>query len=75
MALGSFSGGYNENKSYVVVANQLGGVFRIDYLIVQQKMSAKAIKQVCSDVFASYMVVTSIDKKQLTDDNVYRILV
>ena len=36
MVLGSFSGGYNENKSYVVVANQLGGVFRIDYLIVSK---------------------------------------
>lgn len=43
--LGSYSAGYNEAQNYVVIANHMGGIYRIDYLVVQQKMRTKGITE------------------------------
>lgn len=73
--LGSYSAGYNESQNYLIVVNQMGGIYRIDYLVVQQRMVSKGITTKCQDVFGSYLIISSIEKGKIVDDNVYRIII
>jgi hypothetical protein len=36
--MGTFSASYNEAQDYMVLTNLIGGVYRIDYLVISQKI-------------------------------------
>ena len=59
----------------MVLTNLMGGLFRIDYLVMQQQITASAITTETQTIFGSYLIISSINKKEFDDDNVYRILV
>jgi hypothetical protein len=60
--LGSFSASYDESQDYMLLTNLIGGVFRIDYLVVTQKLKATGITSNISSVFGSYLVISSVQK-------------
>lgn len=59
----------------MLLTNLMGGIYRIDYLVLQQQMVASGITTNIKTVFGSYLVVSSVNKKDINSEDVYKILI
>jgi hypothetical protein len=65
--MGSFSAGYNEAQEYFAVIDRFGGVFRIDMLVIHQRVVSQGISRKIQDITGTYLIVTSVKKEAIKD--------